>query len=90
MNVREMLEKSLRENGFDGLVHEEGECACQIGELVPCESDFTSCHPGYKVACQCGNGCDFHITETRLTKREPDESHVAPNPANFFLDQVDE
>ena len=65
MNVREILEKHLRENGFDGLVEEDGQCACEIGELVPCESDFTACKPGYKVPCHCGMGCDFHITETR-------------------------
>jgi hypothetical protein len=67
MNVREILEKNLRENGFDGLVQQDGECACEIGELVPCESDFTSCRPGYKVNCACGMGCDFHITEKRPT-----------------------
>ncbi len=72
MNVREMLEKSLRESGFDGLLHEDGECACQIGDLVPCESDFTTCRPGYKVACHCAMGCDFHITEARPTQLAPD------------------
>ena len=65
MNVREMLEKNLRENGYDGLVSDDAECACEIGELVPCECDFTACKPGYKVPCRCGMGCDFHITETR-------------------------
>lgn len=74
MNVREMLEKNLRENGFDGLVHEEGECACEIGELVPCASDFTSCRSGYKVNCACGMGCDFHITENRPATEQKDRS----------------
>ena len=66
MNVRELLEKTLQENGFDGLLQEDGECACQIGDLVPCESDFTNCKPGYKTLCNCNMGCDFHIT-TRPT-----------------------
>ena len=77
MNVREMLEKSLRESGFDGLFHEDGECACQIGDLVPCESDFTTCRPGYKVACHCEMGCDFHITEARPTQLAPDAGDSA-------------
>lgn len=79
MNVREMLEKSLRESGFDGLLHEDGECACQIGDLVPCESDFTTCRPGYKVACHCEMGCDFHITEARPTQLAPDKWESAPS-----------
>ena len=83
MNVREMLEKSLRESGFDGLLHEDGECACQIGDLVPCESDFTTCRPGYKVACHCEMGCDFHITEARPTQPAPDAGDSAVSTSSL-------
>jgi phage FluMu protein Com len=48
---------------------------------------------------RCENMLDIEINpvpsfsiakvEAAQQMREPDESHVAPNPANFFLDQVD-
>lgn len=77
MKVIELLEKSLRENGFDGLVQEDNECACKIGELVPCESDFSNCRAGYLVPCSCGEGCDFHITAIRPTQLAPDAGNSA-------------
>ena len=84
MKVIELLEKSLRENGFDGLVQEDNECACKIGELVPCESDFSKCRAGYLVPCSCGEGCDFHITAIRPTPLAPDAGESAPLQGSFY------
>jgi len=47
MNCREIVKKYLEENGYDGL-YCHGECGCLLDDLAPCDSDFTSCEPGYK------------------------------------------
>lgn len=37
MNVEQMVEQYLRDNGFDGLAPGNGEpCGCRIGDLAPC------------------------------------------------------
>jgi len=47
MTAREIVEKYLRDNGYDGLCGEE--CGCSIDDLMPCDYDCTSgCEPGYK------------------------------------------
>lgn len=46
MEVREIVEKYLETNGYDGLFSPY-ECACKRGDLMPCESDVSSCEPGY-------------------------------------------
>lgn len=60
MTVREIVEKYLRENGFDGLF-DENDCACDIGGLFPCDEYFGECEPGYKTRCDCGDH-DYHIS----------------------------
>lgn len=76
MNVRLMLQQALLEQGFDGLVEEDSECACQSSDLAPCESDFSNCVPGYKIPCTCGMGCAFHITRFKPeVKYEDTTSH---------------
>lgn len=37
MNAREMLQKSLREMGGDGLCNCDESCGCGIEELSPCD-----------------------------------------------------
>lgn len=52
MNVKEIIEKHLRDNGFDGLVNTDIPCGCLIGELIICDSvDYRDCKPGYKATC---------------------------------------
>lgn len=46
MTTIDIIEKYLRENGYDGL-YSPGECACKLGELAPCDSVTTECEPGY-------------------------------------------
>lgn len=44
----EMVEKYLRENGYDGLYHEDGECACEVDDLAPCGEPCMGCSAGHK------------------------------------------
>ena len=59
MNVKEITEKYLKENGFEGLFDEGGECGCLLDDLMPCGEGGSACEPGYKLP---GNEeCDFLI-----------------------------
>jgi len=70
MKVIDIVANYLRDNGYDGLVHCEGLCGCGIEDLYPCQGeDFAECEPGYKVPCDCGEGCPFHIA-TEKPKEE--------------------
>lgn len=73
MNCRDIVEKYLIENGFDGLYNPEGECACENNDLAPCDDIIAFCEPGYKTKCDpenCpnGGGCDFHISKAKEIK----------------------
>ncbi|MFX0194862.1 MAG: hypothetical protein ACFFCW_01975 [Candidatus Hodarchaeota archaeon] len=62
MTVKEIVEKCLKENGYNGLYCDS--CGCEIGDLMPCYGNSTDCQPGYRIeGCteECGLGCDFHI-----------------------------
>ena len=65
MNVRGIIENFLKTNQFDGLFNESLECACEIGDLVPCESDPLDCEPGWKEPCDCPEEHQWHITNQR-------------------------
>jgi hypothetical protein len=53
--VHEILEQAIREAGGQGLCNPELDCACNIGDLVPCESDPSFCQIGFSVRCsKCG------------------------------------
>ena len=49
MNVKEIVQKYLQENGYDGLCDEWHECGCQINDLMPCGEYCGDCIPGYKI-----------------------------------------
>lgn len=59
MNAIEIIEKYLKENGYDGL-YRTG-CGCMIGELFPCANYPDDCKAGYKVPCDCEDGCNWHM-----------------------------
>ena len=69
MTVREIVEKYLKENKFDGLFNGEGQCACELSDLIPCgNDDIMTCQCGYKHYCQdCSNdikdNCEIDIDE---------------------------
>ena len=47
MTVNEIIEAHLKDEGFDGLFHEDG-CGCRLGDLIPCDGEcFQHCEPGY-------------------------------------------
>jgi hypothetical protein len=60
MNVREIVEKWLNDNGYDGLWNYHG-CGCSLKDFVPCDNPIDECEPGYEIPCNCGEGCNPHI-----------------------------
>ena len=70
----EIIEDYLKKNNYGGLVNEDGECGCEIDDLMPCAGEWAmSCKPGHRVAgCHeaCGEGCDFHIVEGKIKEDE--------------------
>jgi len=59
MTCSEIIKDYLIKNKFDGLGCEA--CSCDIEDLMPCNEFYGDCKPGYKVSCDCGQGCEFHI-----------------------------
>jgi hypothetical protein len=51
-----IVEEYLKAHGFDGLWSFDGECACKVGDLFPCESEgIERCEAGHVVPC-CHDG----------------------------------
>lgn len=46
-NVIDIIKQHLIDNGFDGLMTEDDECACTIDDLRPCDGDFAECIPAF-------------------------------------------
>lgn len=61
MTVKEIVSKYLRSHQYDGLFCARFECGCETSDLFPCESMSPDCSPGFKVPCDCGESCLFHI-----------------------------
>ena len=65
MNIREMVTVMLKAKKLDGLYNECADCACLIGDLMPCgEPDEVDCRGGVKVdGCpdECGDDHKFHV-----------------------------
>lgn len=60
VTVRKIVEKYLKDNGFDGLF--EDECGCQLSDLAPCSCEsIMRCEPGYKHEAKEGDENDFYI-----------------------------
>jgi len=70
MVLIEIVEKHLKENGYDGLFNDD-QCGCAIGkDFMPCDQPSQDCEPGYLQPCDCGEGCGFHIGPTKLNNKE--------------------
>lgn len=68
-DVLEIVKQYLKKNGFDGLFNVNGECACSIESLAPCDGYMAECEPGYLVeGCTCGQGCEYHIVRDKPRK----------------------
>ena len=61
MTVLQIVEKYLKDNGYDGLYETDSECACGISDLQPCGEAFHDCVAGYAFPCTCGDHHDYHI-----------------------------
>jgi hypothetical protein len=62
LKVADIVDHWLRINGYDGLWHADGECACKVGKLDPGDCLTATCQPGYLLPCPetCGEH-EFHI-----------------------------
>jgi len=66
ITVRSIVRAFLVSAGYDGLCHRDAECACELADLFPCESEgVEQCQPGYRTPCNCGEGHGFHIDPKR-------------------------
>lgn len=64
--VRNIVVDYLIKNGYEGLVEPDGECGCGLDDLFTCDSEnIEGCQPGYKIPCNCGEGCNFHIVTVK-------------------------
>ncbi len=66
--VIDIIEAHLKANGFDGLFSCDGECACEIGDLAPCDGFQRDCEAGYRQPCP--EGCGDHDWHMGATKPE--------------------
>jgi hypothetical protein len=63
MRIIEIVEKYLRENGFDGLCVENSCSGCGIDKIDDCAVNRAQCEPGYRWDCECcvkANYCFSH------------------------------
>ena len=70
MQVYEIIENYLKENGYDGLFNSDFECGCETGGLFSeCREPQEDCRAGYKVPCdgKCDDPdtCEFHIVDKK-------------------------
>lgn len=64
-DVKDVLIEYLKENHFDGLFNADGDCACEICDLRPCDSDFSECFPGHKRTTE-------ELTQAQKDSLDPD------------------
>jgi hypothetical protein len=75
MDCIDIVLKYLKENGYDGLFNDE--CGCVLDDLVPCSGeDFSTCQPGYRVPCDCGEH-DYHIVDKKPEADVPADLEAA-------------
>lgn len=53
--VINIVKAYLIENKFEGLVNGNGNCCCEISNIIPCYQDFSECKPAYKHHHPDGN-----------------------------------
>jgi len=58
----------LMDRDYDGLYDADGDCACELADLMPCARSGggpnPTCTAGYKAPCDCGEH-DWHIQEVK-------------------------
>jgi len=64
ITVKDIVKQYLRNNGYDGLGHEDSECACDIDNLMWCGADgISECVPAYRWECEEDECCDDPVCE---------------------------
>jgi len=48
MNVKQIVLQYLKDNGYDGLANDNGECGCDLEDLMPCGFQDTFCVAAHK------------------------------------------
>ena len=48
-NCKDLMEETLRTNGYDGLYWSYGVCSCDLDHLMICGGYCGDCEPGYKI-----------------------------------------
>jgi len=77
MNVQEIIIDWLTSHGYDGLYNADGQCACKLGDLMPCGEPGIDCAPGYLAPCPgtasetCDGDCAFHIVAEKPAETNP-------------------
>lgn len=49
MTIKEMVIQYLKDNGYDGLYNDSGECVCTVDGDFPCGENFDDCEAGYLI-----------------------------------------
>ena len=49
MTLKEIAKSWLKTNGYDGLFSIDGNCGCEVDNLMPCGAPDPDCEPGYKI-----------------------------------------
>lgn len=74
MTLREIIEKYLKDNSYDGLLHGEYECGCGLDDLFPCigGDEILGCQPAFKRVSDDpeDGGWAFFLTK-KEEKNEP-------------------
>ena len=61
MDIYDLVKRELENTNYDGLYSEDGECACELGDLAPCGEMQSSCTLGYKIEAGSDSEFDFLI-----------------------------
>lgn len=61
MELKKIAAIWLKENGYDGLVHPDAECGCQVTDLMPCGCPDEDCRAGHEKQAGPSTGYDFFI-----------------------------
>jgi len=61
-NLKNIVISWLTLHGYDGL-YNDGECGCDVSDLMPCGEPNSDCMAGYKVDCPKDHEFDYMIMQ---------------------------